>query len=122
MSRPYFPPQQIFTNTSMTTTVHSAPENISQVSYIGFDISWTGAPVGSFSVEVSNTFQLYPGGQTEAAGNWTALTLSAPVAAAGTSGNAFIDIDGVSSTWIRLTYTAASGTGTLNATLSGKVI
>src|ERR1700676_5819893 len=98
MSRPYFDPDPILVNASMTTTVHSNPINIRQVSYVGFDISWTGSPTGSFSVEVSNTYSQFPSGAANNAGNWTALTLSAPVVATGTSGNAFIDIDGVSST------------------------
>lgn len=122
MSRPYISQYHLLTNVSMATTVHSAPINIQQMSYVGFDINWTGVPVGSFSVEVSNTYQQSNEGVVINVGNWTALVLSAPVTAAGAPDNAFIDVDGVSASWIRLTYTATSGTGSLNASLSAKVI
>ena len=122
MSRPYIAPDPIFVNASMASTLHSNPINISQLSYIGFDISWTGAPNGTFTVEVSNTYSQYPGGQVQTAGTWTALTLTNTVIATGSPNNAFIDIDGVAATWIRLTYTPTSGTGTVNATASAKVI
>lgn len=119
-SRPYLQPHPIFTNQTMGATVSSSPLSIATMSLVGFDISWTGAPVGTFSIEVSNTYEQFPGGQVKTAGNWTALTLSAAVAPAGTPSNGFIDIDSISATWIRLTYTRTSGTGVLNATVSGK--
>lgn len=121
MSRPYIDPDPIFVNASMASTLHSSPINIRQLSFVGFDINWTGAPVGTFSVEVSNTYQQNPNGSVRVAGNWTALTLSAPIAATGAADNAFIDIDAISASWIRLSYNSTSGTGNLNATLSSKV-
>lgn len=121
MSRPYMPARQIFTNQSMTSTVSSAPVNIDQLSLVGFDVAWTGTPTGTFSIEVSNSYSLNPNGSLHSAGLWTALTLSNSVAPAGSASNGFIDIDAISASWIRLTYTATSGTGTLNAFLSAKV-
>lgn len=122
MSRPFIAQFPLLTNVSMAASVSSSPINIQQMSYVGFDVSWTGTPVGTFSVEVSNTYKQSGEGVVLVAGNWTALTLSAVVSATGTSGNGFIDIDGVSADWIRLTYTRTSGTGSLSATASAKVI
>lgn len=126
MSRPFVgqQPKAIFASASMASTIHSVPQFIGQMSYIGFDISWaaTGSPNGTFSVEVSNSYSVDATGKQNNAGNWTALTLSQAVSPTGSAGNAFIDIDGVAASWIRLTYTPSSGTGTMNAYLSGKVI
>ena len=120
-SRPLAGPYPVITNASMTTSVISTPTIIQNLSMIGYDISWTGTPTGTFSVQVSNTYAVNAAGQVYNPGNWTTITLSSPTAAAGTSGNGFIDIDEMSAYAIRLVYTAASGTGTLNATLSAKV-
>jgi hypothetical protein len=105
----------------MTSTIHSEPLHIEMLSFVGFDISWTGSPTGTFSVEVSNTYTLNADGSPGKPGNWTALTLSAAVTASGSPGNAFIDIDAISAAFIRLTYTPSSGTGTLNAVATAKV-
>src|ERR1700691_3387351 len=113
-SRPLAGPYPVITNASMTTSVISTPTIIQNLSMIGYDISWTGTPTGTFSVQVSNTYAVNAAGQVYNPGNWTTITLSSPTAAAGTSGNGFIDIDEMSAYAIRLVYTAASGTGTLN--------
>lgn len=120
-SRPIFSPFQVITNVSMTTSITSAVTVIQNLSQIGYDISWTGTPVGTFSVQVSNTYSQNGAGQVLNAGTWTTLTLSAPTAAAGSAGNGYIDIDAMSAYAIRLVYTAGSSTGTLNATICAKV-
>lgn len=121
MSRPYMPARPLFTATSMATSLTSAPINIDQLSLVGFDIAWTGTPTGTFSIQVSNSHTVDSGGNSLAAGNWTTLTLSTSVAAAGSADNAFIDIDSISASWIRLVYTRTSGSGNLTAFLSAKV-
>ena len=91
------------------------------MSFVGYDVSWTGTPTGTFTVEVSNTYEQSGQGVVLNPGNWTALVLSATVTASGSAGNAYIDVRGISSDWIRLTYTPSSGTGVLNAVMSAKV-
>jgi hypothetical protein len=105
----------------MSTSVTSAVTLIQNTSQIGYDISWTGAPVGTFSVQVSNTYSLYADGTVNNPGKWTSLTLSNVPTLSGTPGNGYIDIDAISSYAIRLVYNYTSGTGTLNATVNGKV-
>jgi hypothetical protein len=125
MSRPYVgqQPKPIFLNQDMTGTLHSAPLFIGQMSYVGFDLQWTGSPTGTFTVEVSNSYSQGPDVVAPAnAGNWTPLTLSQSISASGSAGGGFIDIDGVAASWIRLTYTPSGGTGSLTAYESGKVI
>lgn len=120
-SRPILSPYPVVTNGNMSAPITSAVTVIQNTSQIGYDISWTGTPTGTFSVQVSNTYSQYPDGSVNNPGTWTSLTLSSPTTAAGTSGSGFIDIDATSAYAIRLIYVPASGTGTLNATVSGKV-
>jgi len=121
-SRPLIVPFHVVQDASMGADVVSRVSFIQQISYVSYDISWTGTPNGTFTVEVSNTYKTDGSGNVIDAGNWTPLTLSAAVTASGSADNAFIDIDGVAAYAIRLRYTRASSTGTLNATLVGKVI
>jgi hypothetical protein len=105
----------------MTTQVISAVTVIQNLSQIGYDVSWTGSPTGTFSVQVSNTYTQNAAGAVANPGNWTTLTLSAPTMATGSTGNGYIDIDAMSAYAIRLVYTPSGGTGTLNATICAKV-
>lgn len=121
-SRPLIVPFQVIADGDMSADVVSKVSFIQQISYISFDISWTGTPTGTFTVEVSNSYKTDGSGNVINAGNWTPLTLSAATAAVGAAGNGFIDIDGVAAYAIRLRYTRAAGTGVLNAVVVGKVI
>jgi hypothetical protein len=105
----------------MGTSLTSEVTIINFMTGIGYDIVWTGTPTGTFSVEVSNTYSLDAAGKVANAGNWTAVDLSGPIVAAGTPDNAFINMAGLEAYAIRLVYTRTSGTGTLNATVCGKV-
>jgi len=120
-SRPIFSPYQVITNGNMASTVTSAVTIIQNLSQVGYDISWTGSPSGTFTVQVSNTYSQNMDGTVNNPGTWTTLTLSSPTMATGSSGNGYIDIDAISAFAIRLVYTPSSGTGTLQATICGKV-
>lgn len=121
-SRPQAAPFSVITNVSMAASITSTPTIIQKLSMIGYDISWTGStPVGTMSVQVSNTYSENADGSVKNTGNWTTLTLSAPTAVSGNTGNGFIDVDATGAYAIRLVYTRASGTGTMNATITAKV-
>lgn len=107
-------------NTSMASSVNGIPINAQQMSGLGFDISWTGSPVGTFGVQVSNTYVQSPGGVVENPGSWNNIVLSTVPTAAGTPGSAFINVAEIQGLWLRLNYVATSGTGVLNATVTGK--
>lgn len=94
----------------MSGDVTSPSTDILNMDRVGYQISWSGTPTGDFSVEVSNDNS-----------TWIALTLSAVVAAAGSADDAFIDVE-TASKYIRLKYTASSGTGSLNVHITGKSI
>jgi hypothetical protein len=111
---------------SMATSINGPATVIQRLPGISYDISWTGTPVGTFSVQVSNTVVIGPEGSVIVAGNWytlpaTLLTGTLPVAA-GAPGNGLIEVIGTESYAIRLSYTAASGTGTLTVVACAKVI
>lgn len=121
-SRPILSPFPVIVNGNMASSIISDVTVIQNTSMVSYDISWTGtAPVGTMSVQVSNTYSQNADGSVRNAGNWTTLTLSAPTPVSGATGNGFIDVDATGSYAIRLVYTRASGTGTMNATISGKV-
>jgi hypothetical protein len=111
---------------AMTTSFNGPPTNIQGLSGLSYDISWSGSPVGTFQVQVSNTYSQSPTGIVLNAGSWNTIPPSSftgtyPIPA-GTPGNGFLDVVGTEAAWIRLAYTAASGTGTLTVLASGKVL
>lgn len=126
MSRPILKPYYLLTNADMTATQTAGPTNIEQVSCIGYDIAWTGAPVGTFAVQVSNTYVPGPlNNLPNNPGTWTTLPNNSfqgtyPVPA-GSASNGALDIDITGFSWIRLVYTPTSGTGALTVVVSAKV-
>jgi len=120
-SRPIFSPYKVITSGDMTFTVTSDVTIIQNLSQVGYDISWVGTPTGAFSVQISNTYSQNSDGTVKNPGNWTSLTLSTTPTASGSPGNGYIDIDAISAYAIRLVYTPSSGSGTLQATICGKV-
>lgn len=115
----------LINGTSMASSFNGPPSVIQRLPGISYDISWTGTPTGTFSVEVSNTVTFGPGGVI-AAGNWNALPAAAFVgtipAPAGGAGNGFIDVIGTEAYAARLVYTAASGAGNLTVVACAKVL
>lgn len=121
-SRPILPPHPVMVNQSMASNIISDVTIVQNLSMIGYDISWAGtAPVGSMSVQVSNTYSQNGDGTVRNAGNWTTLTLSSPTPVSGATGNGFIDVDATGCYAMRLVYTRVSGTGTMNAVINAKV-
>lgn len=121
-SRPILSPYPVITNGNMASNITSIVTVVQNLSMISYDISWAGtSPVGTLSVQVSNTYSQNVDGSVNNPGNWTTLTLSSPTAVSGNTGNGFIDVDATGAYAMRLVYTAGSGTGLLNATINAKV-
>lgn len=119
--RPFMKPHSVLTAASMATSLTSEVTILNQKSGAGYDLKWTGAPVGTFSVEISNTVTLDAEGNVNSPGAWTPVTLSSPITASGSPDNAFINLAGLECYACRLVYTRTSGTGTLDAVICGKV-
>jgi hypothetical protein len=121
-SRPMLSPFPIIVNGDMTTTITSAVTIIQNTSRISYDINWTGSsPVGTIFAQASNTYALNAAGQVAEAGDWITIPLSTTAAVSGDTGTGFIDIQGIAAYAVRIQYVPTSGSGTLNATITGKV-
>lgn len=100
--------------------------NINMISLASYTISWGNNVTGDFEVELSNDYIQPVGVQPEQldSGTWVPVVLNNPVSAAGTADTAFIDIALTGAAYIRLKFTDTSGglgSGTITATLAGKV-
>jgi hypothetical protein len=112
----------------MGANITSDPTVMQSLTLASYSVSWTGTlVVGAFSVQASNDFSIDPEGRVQNAGTWNTLTLNyggSPVTSipvSGGSGTGFIDLDPTAAYAIRLVYTRTSGTGTMTATIVGKV-
>lgn len=119
--RPYLKPAVVVNNGDMSASITSSPTILAQKNGCGYDVQWTGAPVGTFSVQLSNTYSIDAEGNVSNPGAWASVTLSNSITAAGSPDNAFINLAGLEAYAVRLVYTRTSGTGTLNAVICGKV-
>lgn len=122
-SRPQLNPQAVITNGNMASaSITSLVTIIQKISYVSYAVSWSGtSPVGVFTVQASNDYTQDGSGVVLNAGTWTDVPLSSAAAVSGNTGNGVIDLDGISVYAIRLVYTKTSGTGTAQATITGKV-
>lgn len=121
-SRTQLSPYNVITNGDMSDDIVSSVTIIQKLSLVSYGVSWTGSsPVGVITVQVSNDYSLNPDGSVNNTGTWNDLPLSATCDVSGNSDNGFIDIDAQAGYALRLVYTSTSGTGTLQAIVSGKV-
>lgn len=104
-------PIPLIVNESMATSITSPSIEIQWLDNVCVQLVWTGTPTGTFSVE----------GSLDQV-SWAALILNPTISAAGSADNALIDLNQLSFPYIRVVYTASSGTGTLNALLGAKMI
>lgn len=95
----------------MSGNLVSAVTDIRWLDNIVMYLAFTGTPEGSFSVEVS------PDQVT-----WYALDLVPAPIATGVAGGHRIELNQLSDPYIRASYTATSGTGSLTVTIAGKMI
>jgi hypothetical protein len=98
---------KLVTAASMNANIISPSQQLTFMMNCAIQALWTGAPVGSLSLLISNdniTFSSYTGSTTpvDGPGNfmWNILTTPYP--------------------YIQVLYTFASGSGALNITLNGK--
>lgn len=109
------------TNGDMSSSITGAVTNIEWQDNIGIQLNFTGAPSGTFQVQISADYEKINNTVTNA-GNWISLVLSPVPTAAGAADNIYVDITQISAPWIRVVYTRTSGTGILNAFIVGKQV
>ncbi len=121
-SRPQLSPYKVITDGDMSGNLTSKVTIIDKLSLMSYAISWVGTtPVGTITVEVSNDYLQNADGSVKNAGTWNTLPLSATTDISGNTDNGFIDIELNAGYAMRLVYTRASGTGSMQATLASKV-
>lgn len=121
-SRPILSPYLIINGASMAATITSPPTIVQNMSMISYDISWTGSsPSGVIYAQSSNTYSQNADGTVANAGDWNNLPLSTPATVSGNTGSGVIEIDATAMFAIRIQYVPVSGTGSLSATVTGKV-
>ncbi len=101
--------------TSMASSFMSDPQNLFAVYAFGVQVAWSGgaAPIGTFKLQGS----LDPDEsniilKNNAPVNWTDIT-SSPQTVSGTPGSILYDVTECSYRWVRVVYTASSGSSTV---------
>lgn len=112
---------QTITAGDMSGNLTSAVTNIEFLDNIGFQFNFTGSPTGTVNAQVSADYAQDQFGNVLNAGNWVSL-LTSPPSTGGTSGSIYLDLNQLSAPWIRGIYMFASGTGTLTAFITAKMI
>lgn len=120
-SRPVKVPYKLINNGDMSASITSPVTVKPLLSKITYSMSWTGVPVGTFDVQVSDDYSENSDGTVRNAGTWNSIPFSSTVVAAGGASNGFYEaITGAYAT--RLVYTRTSGTGSLQAYITGQVM
>ncbi len=101
-----------------TSVITSQITNIRGHDNVFYDIQFVGTPTGTFSVQVSSSYDPL----TNPNATFIPLVLSPVPVASGAAGQIGIDINQEGAQWIKLVYTNTSGTGTLQAYISAKAI
>lgn len=114
---------------NMATSLTSSVTSIKYLDDVGIQFTWSGAPVGTFSIQVSANYLQDDNGNVRVTGNWVPLTLTywngttwvTDTSIPSSVGSPiYVDLALLSAPWIRAVYTRTSGTGTLTATLTAK--
>lgn len=102
------------TTTNMAVSFNSTPVWLGHICNYSIQLVFTGAPSGTFSLEMSNDEgdpSLPPARQYQSVTHWTHITGSdQPIVAAG---NHAYTVANAGYRWVRFVWTAAAGTGTL---------
>ena len=88
---------------SGTNTIYTQIVDVSRIDNCGLEVTWTGTPTGTFTVQVSNSGI-----------NFYALTFSPALAQpAGSAGGYAVDLNQLPFKYFMLQYTNSSGSGVL---------
>lgn len=102
-------------NMTGTSVVTSAVLIIRTLACASLQAVWTGTPTGTFVVEGSLDYSVDPAGAVKDPGTWNSIgvSLTNPT---GSAGSSLVDLALTGIPYVRVTYTNASGTGTLTLT------
>lgn len=105
---------------NMASSITSKAQNIQNQDNVGIQLHWAGAPVGTFTIQISSNHVETTNGDVVVAGDWVFLVLSPAITASGSADDAYIDLNQMSAMYVRIIYTRTSGTGTLDAYVVSK--
>ena len=115
--------QTITSGDMSLSSLTSSVTSIEFLDNVGFQLNFTGSPVGTFSIQVCMDYDA----DNRNAGTWTKVSVQLGATAytdipASLGSPIFIDLNQLAAPFVRLVYTKTSGTGTLNAFVCGKVL
>lgn len=117
--------------TSMSTNITSDITDIQYLDDIGIQFTWTGTPTGTFQILVSANYNQDYNGNVLNAGNWVPLTMTYWNGTSFVTGTTiptsvgspvYVDLALLSAPYIQASYTSGSGSGTLTATITAKML
>lgn len=107
-------PIWLVNNVSMTTSITSDSIPCQWKDNVGIQVVWTGTPTGTIDIQVS----MDPDNL-----GWQSVPFDpTPDQPAGSSGSDWYEINQTPAGYVRLVYTASSGTGTMKAKISAKSV
>ncbi len=113
-------PVHIIVAGDMSGNITSNAVEVKLQDNVGVQLHWTGAPTGVFSIQVSMDHREDIEGNVVVAGHWVSVILNPSITASGSADDAYIDLNQLSAAYVRIVYTATSGTGTLDAFVNAK--
>lgn len=122
---------QSIINESMVSNIISPITDLQFLDNIGIQLDFSGAPVGNFQVQVSADYSQDLNGNVQEVGSWVPLILtyfngvsftSSPNVPTSVGSPIYLDLNQLSAPFIRVAYYATSGSGTLNAYITAKMI
>lgn len=116
------PFQNIVSGDMSQASITSSVTTIQYLDNIGVQLNFSGSPVGTFAIQVSADYKQDANGNVMNAGNWIPVTLSPAPVASGSPGQIYLDLNQLSSPYLRVVYTKTSGTGTLQGYVTGKEV
>ena len=97
------------------------PTNIDFLDNASIQLEWSGAlPVGTFEIYVSNDKADPSAGRYPT--NWTMLNFGSTIIINSSQTSHIINMNQLSFSWLAVKYNFTSGTGTMDANLTGKAV
>ena len=112
-------PYKVIDDGDISDDVTSSSTNIENLDSVTYLAQWTGSsPVGVLYVDVRQKLGIAPDGFNT---SWITLDFGESIAVSGATGGHTISIENKAFTESRLRFVSTSGSGTMQATISGSV-
>lgn len=123
--------QNIVNGDMSQASITSPVTSIQWLDNVGIQLNFSGAPVGSFEIQVSADYSQDELGNVLNAGHWIPIQLSYLVGGTLTQATSiptsvgspiYLDLNQLSAPWVRVMYTKVSGSGSLNSFITAKMV